>query len=287
MTMTPTGSSWRRLWDRVSQALTLRPSQVKARLDAFVQSRSWLAPLRWTIATLVLLFRGLVLIVSNWRLTLVMLVPAVAIGLTWWDLRAHLLGRRPLATLDSAGVALAVAVGIVAVTVAAYWCNGVFAVAISSPEPTPLRDAFRQTRTHRRYLNAWGIAVGTAHALVSTVLVWFGTWWFSIGIFAVAVVMTVTFFTVPAHVVGLRTHPGLSAKARGAVVVTALALIANLPGFVLIRIGLLMLGVDALKVPGVLLFAIGVALQTAAVSSIRALHLTTSFVDTDPSTEPG
>ena len=65
------------------------------------------------------------------------------------------------------------------------------------------------------------------------------------------------------------------------------ALIANLPGFVLIRIGLLMLGVDALRVPGVLLFAIGVALQTAAVSSMNALMLTTQFVDTDPDRTSG
>jgi hypothetical protein len=271
----------------MSQALTLDPSQVQARLEALTRSRSWLAPLGWTIATLVLLFQGLKLIVSNWRLTLVELVPAVAIGLTWWDLRTHLLGRLPLASLDGAGVAFGVAVGVVVVTVVAYWCNGVFAVAISGPGAMPLRDAYRRARTHRRYLNAWGIGVGVAHALVSTVLVRFGLLWFSLGIFAVALVMTVTFVTVPAHVVGLRTRPELSAKVRGAAVGTALGVVANMPGFALNRIGLLMIGVGVLRVPGIVLFAIGVALQTAAVSSMRALRLTTSFVDTGSTSAPG
>jgi len=271
----------------VTRAVALDPTQVEARLDALTRSRSWLARLGWTVATLVLLFQGLKLIVSNWRLTLVELVPAVAIGLTWWDLRAHLLGRVSLVSWHGAGLALAVAVGVVAVTVAAYWCNGVFAVAISSPGPVLLRPAYRQARTHRRYLNAWGLSVGSAHALVSTVLIGFGLLWFSLGIFAVALVMTVTFVTVPAHVVGLRTHAELREKAKGAAVGTAVGVVANVPGFALNRIGLLMVGVGILRVPGVLLFAIGVALQTAAVSSVRALKLTTQFVDTNEDRSSG
>jgi len=277
--------SWRQLRDRAAGVVALDPAQVKARLDELARSRSWLAPLGWTVATLVLLFQGLKLIVSNWRLTLVQLVPAVAIGLTWWDLRAHLLGRLDLVTWRGAGFALIVAVGIVAVTVVAYWCNGVFAVAISRPAPVLLRPAYRQARMQRRYLNAWGLGVGSAHALVSTVVVGFGLLWFSLGLFAVALVMTVTFVTVPAHVVGLRTHAALPDKVKGAAVGTVVGVVANAPGFILSRIGLLMLGIGLLWVPGVVLFAIGIALETAAVSSVSALKMTTQFVDTGPATE--
>ena len=140
---------------------------------------------------------------------------------------------------------------------------------------------------HRRYLNAWGLSVGSAHAVVSTVLVGFGLLWFSLGIFAVALVMTVTFVTVPAHVVGLRTHADLRDKAKGAAIGTVIAVVASMPGFALNRVGLLMLGVGVLRVPGLLLFAFGVALQTAAVSSMNALMLTTQFVDTDPDRTSG
>ena len=80
-----------------------------------------------------LLFRGVKVIIVNWRLTLVELVPAVLIGLTWWDLRVHLFGVRDLAVVHDIGLVV-VAVGVVVITVVFYWCNAVFAFAVENPD---------------------------------------------------------------------------------------------------------------------------------------------------------
>ena len=62
---------------------------------------------------------------------------------------------------------------------------------------------------------------------------------------------------------------------------------AQAPGFLLNRVGLLLLGVHLLVVPGIVVFAVGVALQTAAVSSVSAVKLSTQFVGAALTDETG
>ena len=45
------------------------------------------------------------------------------------------------------------------------------------------------------------------------------------------------------------------------------------PGFLLNRIGLLLLGVSVLRIPAIIVFSIGVALQAAATSGAKAVKL--------------
>ena len=55
------------------------------------RSRRALAPLAFAVGAFVLLFDGLRLLVSNWRLTLVQVLPAMWVWMTMLDLKAHVL----------------------------------------------------------------------------------------------------------------------------------------------------------------------------------------------------
>jgi len=253
------------------------PTQVGRALSALASSRRILAPLGWAIGTILLLFQGLSTIVVNWRLTLIELVPAIWIGLTWWDLRVHALHKLELSPVHGA-VLVGVAVGVIVVTVACYWCNAVFAMVVEPGHPRSIRQAFRKTRGHARYLNTWGLGVGIAHALASTLVVRTGLFAFLLAIGAVALVMMISFVTVPARLLGLTTRRPLPQKVSSAAVGGAISAVAQAPGFLLNRAGLLLLGVHLLIVPGIAVFAVGVALQTAAVSSVSAVKLSTQFV---------
>ena len=55
------------------------------------RSRRVFAPLAFVISAFVMLFTGLRLLVSNWRLTLVQIIPAMWIWLAMFDLKAHTL----------------------------------------------------------------------------------------------------------------------------------------------------------------------------------------------------
>ena len=103
-----------------------------------VARRRYLAPLGYIAGGFALLFDGLKLLILNWRLTLIEIVPALWIWFTFWDLKAHYLKGREL-YLVRGPLALAVAAVVVLITVAAYWCNAVFAFAVSGPRPPLIR----------------------------------------------------------------------------------------------------------------------------------------------------
>ena len=55
------------------------------------ESRRVFAPLAFAVGAFVMLFNGLRLLVTNWRLTLVEILPAMWIWLAMFDLKAHVL----------------------------------------------------------------------------------------------------------------------------------------------------------------------------------------------------
>ena len=58
---------------------------------ALSRNRRILAPLALSVGAFAMLFRGLKLMVSNWRLTVVQVLPAMWIWLAMFDLKAHTL----------------------------------------------------------------------------------------------------------------------------------------------------------------------------------------------------
>jgi len=85
--------------------------------------------------------------------------------------------------------------------------------------------------------------------------------------------MMVAYVAVPARLVGVRSQRSrrdrLSASAIGA----ALGVLVSAPPYVIGRIGLLMIGSPVLRIPGVILFAVGITLQAGATSAVRAVKM--------------
>ena len=253
------------------------PEQVRQALSDLADSRRALAPIGWTLGTLLLMLEGARTIVTNWRLMLIELTPALWIGVTWWDLRVHALKRLELTPVHGLDLAI-IAIGVIAITIASYWCNATFALTLAPEATGSIRNAFSASRLHARSIMWWGLGVGVAHAVVSTLVVRVGLLAFSLSMGLVATVMMISFVTVPARLLGAQTKQPFSTRISGTAVGGMLSVVAQMPGFLLNRLGLLLLGVPVLVIPGIAMFATGVALQTAAISSVTAVKLSTKFV---------
>src|ERR1700730_16139779 len=86
------------------------------------RSRRALAPLAVAVGGLVLLFNGVRLLVSNWRLPLVLILPATWVWVAVLDLKVHVLHGRSLHVLRGP-ILIPVGVAIVAVTMASLFLN--------------------------------------------------------------------------------------------------------------------------------------------------------------------
>ena len=92
-----------------------------------------------------LLFDGLRLLVTNWRLTLVQVLPAVWIWVAMTDLKAHVLHGHSFTVLRGP-VLIPIALVIVAITIACFFLNAVFAFAITQSGRPEIRPAVAEAR---------------------------------------------------------------------------------------------------------------------------------------------
>jgi hypothetical protein len=241
-------------------------------LEAAARTHRVLAPFAFAAGGVAMLLAGLRLLISNWRLTLVQVVPAVWIWAAMYDLRAHVI--RDGSALEVSGLALIpVGLAIVAITVACFFLNAVFAFAVAQPGTPQVRPALARARRHLTAIAAWGAAFGIALAVCTTVLARGNRLAFTVALGAVVGLMMVAYVAVPARLVGVRPERSrrdrLSASALGA----ALGVLVSAPPYVIGRIGLLLIGSQFLRVPGFLLFALGVTLQAGATSAVRAVKM--------------
>jgi hypothetical protein len=237
-------------------------------------SRRYLAPIAWAAGTLVLVVRGAGLLLSNWRLTLIELIPAAWIWLVMWDLRRHGLRATPLQTVTPAQLALAFAITIAAST-AAFWCNAVFGFAIGQPRPR-IRPAIRDARPYLGRLVAWGTGVGVLLTAGLIAIPRIESWWLYVAaVLALYGLMLVTLVVVPARILGIGKRRLRPREAIGRWMTSgALSAVAMTPGFVLDRVGLLLLGTPDLHLVGLFLLTLGAGLYAAGLSSVKAIKLT-------------
>ena len=133
------------------------------------RSHRWLAPLAFVVGSFAMLFEGLKLVVTNWRLTLVQVLPAMWIWAAMFDLKVHVIAGASFASIR--GLAEVVAVLLIAtITASTFLLNAVFAFAITTPGPPEVRPALALAWHHRRAAFAWGGSIGLALGL-STVVV--------------------------------------------------------------------------------------------------------------------
>ncbi|HKC28545.1 MAG TPA: hypothetical protein VKB75_11090 [Jatrophihabitans sp.] len=249
------------------------PAEIESTARRLGESRRYLAPVGWAAGAFVLVVRGVKLLVLNWRLTLVQFVPAGWVWLVMWDLKQHALRGDAFRQISTENVVLVGALAIAA-SIASFGCNTAFAFAISDPPPR-IAPAARQAKTRLPWVVCAGIAMGVGLTAAAVAIPRLGsTWLYLVAIGAVYAVMLISFVAFPARIIGTKKRK-LSARetagrwAAGG----ALSAVAMTPGYVLDRLGLILLGVPGLKVIGFVLLSVGAALYAAGMTSVRAVKL--------------
>jgi hypothetical protein len=243
------------------------------------KSRRVFAPLAFAVGAFVMLFTGLKLLVTNWRLTVVQFLPAMWIWLAMSDLKAHVLHGESFTVLRGP-VLIPIGLLIIAVTVASFFLNAAFAFAVSRPGPPEVRPGVAQARAHLNTIAAWGAVIGAALAFSTMVVTRWGRPWFTISLGIVVGVMMVSYVAVPARLIGAKPpQQARRDKLAGAAVGGALSVAVCTPPYVLGRLGILMLGSSAVLVftVGIVVLSLGVTLQVGATGAVRAIKMSANL----------
>jgi len=176
----------------------------------------------------------------------------------------------------------------VAITAACFWLNAVFAFAISQDGKPEVRPAIDEARPHLTTILGAGGVVGLALGLTVTVVTRAHRPWFAVTLSVVIGVMMIAYIAVPARLIGVETG-ATSRRDRlsASVVGSLLGAVVSTPAYLLGRTGLLMIGSPFLRLPGILLFVVGFALQAGATSAVKAVKMGARLGRrTDPSPPP-
>jgi hypothetical protein len=277
-----TGSKPRAAWlPRVRQlARAIQDSDEAAVQDAMVRlsrSRRYLASLALAVGGVIMLFLGVKLLFTNWRLTLIQLLPALWIWAAMFDLKVHVLYGRSHRVLTGPVIILLV-LAVAAVTAAGFFLNAVFGFAVAGPGPPVIRQAFHEARTHLTVILAWGAAIGVCLGLAAIVVPRWGLWWFAISLSIVIGLMMICYVAVPARLVGVKSARSRRDKLAAAAVGGAIGALVCTPGYVLGRVGTLMLGSSALLVPGIILLALGLTWEAGTTSVVKTVKMSAKFI---------
>ncbi len=90
--------------ERLVRAIQHEDEAVVEGIVRLSQSRRLFAPLAFTVGAFAMLLDGLKLLLSNWRLTLVQILPAVWIWLAMFDLKARVLRDKSFPALRGASL---------------------------------------------------------------------------------------------------------------------------------------------------------------------------------------
>lgn len=240
-------------------------------------SRRLFAPLALAVGAFAMLAEGVKLLLTNWRLTLIQVLPAMWIWAAMIDLKAHVLHGKSFHVLHGP-VLIPIVLGIAAITAASFFLNAVFAFAIANPGPPVIRPAFTQARSHLAIVLGSGAAVGLCLGLSTVVVVRGGLLWFAVSLSVVIAVMMVCYVAVPSRLIGAKTYYSRRDKLTATVVGGAIGAVVSTPPYVLGRVGLLMLGSHTLFIPGVLVFALGLTLQAGTTSAVKTIKMSARLV---------
>lgn len=254
---------------------------VEAAVLALSRSRRIFAPLVFAIGAFVMLFQGLKLLFSNWRLTLIQVLPAMWIWVALLDLKAHAFRGKEFHSW-SGPAALSLVAVIALVTAASFFLNAVFAFAITQPGRPHVRPAFALARRHLPVVLGAGLIVGVALGFSAVIVPRWGHPWFGLSMSVVVGVMMLTYVTVPARIVGVRPAGSRRDKLGASLVGGALGALICTPPYLLGRIGVLLLGSHVLFVLGIVLLAVGLTLQAGATGAVKAIKMSAKLAAGKP-----
>ena len=260
---------------RQSRALieAIRENDEAAVEDAVValsQSRRIFAPLVFVLGAFVMLFQGLKMVFSNWKLTLIQVLPAMWIWLALLDLKAHTYKGKSFHSWHGA-VVIVLVLAITLVTAACFYLNAVFAFAISQPGQPSIRPAFGLARRHLHVILGVGLVVGLALGFSTIVVPRWGHPWFGISLGIVVGVMMLTYVAVPARIVGIKPAGTRRDKLAASAIGGTMGALVCTPAYVIGRIGILLLG--SVFWFGVVLLVVGFALLAGATGAVKAIKM--------------
>jgi len=244
------------------------------------RSRRLLAPLALAVGGFVMLFNGLKLLFSNWRLTLVQALPAMWIWLAMIDLKAHVLRGKSFNVLRGP-ILIPIVLSIVAITAASFFLNAVFGFAIVQPGVPEVRPAVRQARSHVAVILGSGALVGLLLGLATMVVTRWGHPWFGISLSVVIGVMMVCYVAVPSRLIGAKPSSSRRDKLTASAMGGLLGAVVCTPPYILGRVGILMLGSSVLFVPGIVIVAIGATLQAGATGAVKTVKMSAKLLASD------
>lgn len=245
---------------------------VEEAIVALSRSRRIFAPLVFALGAFVMLFQGSKMLFSNWKLTLIQVVPAMWIWLALLDLKAHTFRGKEFHSWHG-GVELLLVLAIALLTAASYYLNAVFAFAISQPGQPQIRPAFGLARRHLRVILGVGLAVGLALGFSAVVVPRWGERWFALSLGIVIGVMMLSYVTVPARIVGIKPVGSRRDKLAAAAIGGTIGALVCTPAYVVGRIGILLLGSNTFFALGVILLVVGLALQAGASGAVKAIKM--------------
>jgi hypothetical protein len=241
------------------------------------RSRRWLSPLVFAVGAVGMLFEGVKLLFTNWRLTLIQVLPAMWIWLAMLDLKAHVFHGKSFHVLDGP-VVIPVVLAVAAVTAASFFLNAVFAFAIAGGSRPVIRPAFTQARSHLPVVLGSGAVVGVCLGVATVIFSRWGLRWFGLSLSIVIAVMMLCYVAVPARLIGMKTTYSKRDKLTVTAVGGAIGAVVCTPPYVLARVGLLMLGSHTLFILGCAVLAVGLTLQAGATGAVKAVKMSAKLV---------
>jgi hypothetical protein len=244
------------------------------------RARPWLAPLAFAVGAFAMLFEGVRLLLTNWRLTLIQVLPAMWIWAAMLDLKAHVLHGKSFHELTGPAVVIPLVIGVAIVTAVSFYLNAVFAFAIVQPGRPQIRPAFTQTRPHLLVVLGSGAVVGILLGLSTVVVARWGVFWFGFSLSIVVGIMMVCYVAIPSQLIGMKTTFSKRDKLAASMVGGAVGAVICTPPYALGRVGLLMLGSSTLAIfiLGVIFFTVGLTLQAGATGAVKTVKMSAKLV---------
>lgn len=285
----PSGDGARRPRHRITRAQVVRFIQAirdsdQATVNKMVlrlsRARPWLAPLAFAVGAFAMLFDGLKLLFTNWRLTLIQVLPAMWIWAAMLDLKAHVLHDKAFHVLIGPAIVIPLVLAIAIITAASFYLNAVFAFAIVQPGRPQIRPAFTQAHQHLLVVLGSGAVVGVLLGLATIVVSRWGKFWFALALGIVVGIMMVCYVAVPSRLIGMKAVVSKRDKLAASVVGGAIGAVVCTPPYVLGRVGLIMLGssTHVIFVLGVIFFAVGLTLQAGATGAVKTVKMSAKLV---------
>ena len=254
------------------------------------RARPWLAPLALAVGAFAMLFVGVKLLFTNWRLTLIQVLPAMWIWAAMFDLKAHVLHGKSFHCADRDGDR-----GSGRARRRRGHRGGLLperGVRVRDRPARPGRrsgQAFTQARAHLPMVLGSGAVVGVLLGLSTVVVPRWGLFWFAVSLSIVVGIMMVCYVAVPARLIGMKTVVSRRDKLTATAVGGVVGAVICAPPYALGRVGLILLGSSTFFVLGVILFAVGLTLQAGATGAVKTVKMSAKLVSgrapADPASE--